>query len=149
MQVTLWTLLSAGDFRVVVISDERTTPKDKILSKHIRMWHFQVRLNPIVIPESDRFKKVQLTKTYCIPVVHPSLSSSGMTTSTSYFSSSVVLDRFWFQLIRTMITSWFNHSKCFIQFAICKASHTLFDSNYMLLRENCLIVWSIIWSEVK
>ncbi|THU74612.1 hypothetical protein C4D60_Mb04t35210 [Musa balbisiana] len=92
--VTLWTLLSAGDFRVVVISDERTTPKDKILSKHIRMWHFQVRLNPIVIPESDRFKKVQLTKTYCIPVVHPSLSSSGMTTSTSYFSSSVVLDRF-------------------------------------------------------
>ncbi|CAL9758154.1 unnamed protein product [Musa acuminata subsp. burmannicoides] len=57
----------AGDFRVsmnpdleVVISDERTTPKDKILSKHIRMW--QVRLNPIVVPESDRFEKVQLTK---------------------------------------------------------------------------------------
>ncbi|CAL9165409.1 unnamed protein product [Musa hybrid cultivar] len=46
----------------VVISDERTTPEDKILSKHIRMWHFQVRLNPIVVPESDRFEKVQLTK---------------------------------------------------------------------------------------
>ncbi|CAL9156794.1 unnamed protein product, partial [Musa hybrid cultivar] len=40
----------------------RTTPEDKILSKHIRMWHFQVRLNPIVVPESDRFEKVQLTK---------------------------------------------------------------------------------------